>query len=88
MRDQLNIFSVNWIDGMKISKNHFIAQDKAFENALFDVASLGLSPIKFGILPPSAAGEETYNVKISADNQGTVRVLCTFLRELPNAGHV
>jgi hypothetical protein len=74
MRDQLKHFPVNWVDGMKISKNHFIEQDKAFENALFDVASLGLSPVKFGILPPSAAGEETFNVKIAVDNQGTVRV--------------
>jgi hypothetical protein len=74
MRDQLKHFPVNWIDGMKISKHHFIAQDDAWKNALFDVASLVLSPLRYGILPASAAGEETYNIKIALDNQNTLRV--------------
>lgn len=86
MRDQLKHFPVNWVDGMKISKNHFIAQDKAFENALFDIASLGLSPVKFGILPPSSAGEETYNVKIATDNQNTLRVSVLACQAITQSG--
>ena len=74
MRDQLKHFPVNWIDGMKISKNHFIAQDDAAKNALYDLASLMVSPLRYGILPPSQDGEETYNIKISLDNQNTMRV--------------
>ncbi len=74
MRDQLKHFPVNWIDGMKISKNHFIAQDNAAKNALYDVASLIVSPLRYGILPPSEQAEETYNIKISLDNQNTIRV--------------
>lgn len=65
---------VNWIDGMKINKSHFIAQDDACKAALHDAASLSTSPLRYGILPPSAAGEDTFNVQISADNQHTVRV--------------
>ncbi len=74
MRDQLKHFTVNWIDGMKINKNHFIAQDDAYKDALYDVASLSTSPLRFGILPASAAGEDTFNIKISLDNQNTLRV--------------
>ncbi|CAN5750923.1 hypothetical protein BH10BAC3_BH10BAC3_36410 [soil metagenome] len=74
MRDQLKHFPVNWIDGMKISKNHFIAQDDAAKNALYDIASLIVSPLRYGILPPSEQNEETYNIKISLDNQNTIRV--------------
>lgn len=74
MRDQLKHLPVNWIDGMKINKNHFIAQDDASKDALYDVASLSTSPLRFGILPASTAGEDTYNVKISLDNQNTLRV--------------
>ena len=29
MKDQIKHFPVNWVDGMKINKNHFIAQDCA-----------------------------------------------------------
>jgi hypothetical protein len=74
MRDNLKHFPVNWIDGMKINKHHLIAQDDAWKDGLHDVISLTLSPLRFGILPPSASGEDTFNVKISLDNQDTLRV--------------
>ena len=59
---------------MKINKNHFIEQDNAWTDAAQGNASLYLSPIRYGILPPSLAGDETFNVKISYDNQNTLRV--------------
>ena len=74
MRDKQKHFPVNWIDGMKINKNHFIEQDNAWMDALQGMVSLGLSPLRFGVLPPSAAGEETFNIKISFDNQNSLRV--------------
>ena len=74
MRNKRTYFPVNWIDGMKINKTHFIGQDNAYLDAIQEVASLNLSPIKFGILPPSFAGEENFNVKISLDNQESIRI--------------
>jgi hypothetical protein len=74
MRDYPKHFPVNWIDGMKINRNHFIAQDDAWKDALHDVGSLSTSPLRFGILPSSAAGEDTFNVKLSLDNQDVLRV--------------
>jgi len=74
MRDRVKNLPVNWIDGMKINKGHFIAQDDAWRDALNDVAALNVSHVKFGIIPPSSAGEDNFNVKISIDNQNTLRV--------------
>lgn len=74
MRDRLKHLPVNWIDGMKINKNHFIAQDDAWRDALNDVSSVNVSHLRFGILPSSSEGEENYNVKISLDNQNVLRV--------------
>jgi len=74
MRDHIKHLPVNWIDGMKINKSHFIAQDDAWHDALFDTASLCTSPLRFGILPSSAAGEDNFNVRISLDNQNSMRV--------------
>jgi len=74
MRDQLKHFPVNWIDGMKINKQHFIAQHDAWQDALNDVASLAVSPIRFGVLPPSAESEDTFNVRLSLDNQDVLWV--------------
>lgn len=59
---------------MKINKSHFIAQDNAWNNALHEAASLSTSPLRYGILPASAAGEDVFNVNISLDNQNTARV--------------
>jgi hypothetical protein len=86
MRDNLKYFQVNWVDGMKINKNLFIAQDDAAKDALNDVAALNLSPIKYGVLPPAAAGEETFNVNISLDNQNTVRATVLFCQAITSGG--
>jgi hypothetical protein len=74
MRDQQKHFPVNWIDGMKINKNHFIEQDNAWMDALQGIASLQLSPIRFGVVPASLAGEDNFNIKIAIDNQNSLRV--------------
>ncbi|MEP7108443.1 MAG: type VI secretion system baseplate subunit TssK [Ferruginibacter sp.] len=74
MRDNRKHFPVNWIDGMKINKSHFIDQDNAWTDALQDMAALNLSPLRYGVLPSSLAGENTFNIKMSIDNQESIRV--------------
>ncbi|MEO7309886.1 MAG: type VI secretion system baseplate subunit TssK [Chitinophagaceae bacterium] len=73
MRDNLKHYPVNWVDGMKINKDLFIAQDNASLGAMQDFASMQLSAVQFGVLPPAADGGETFNVKIALDNQNTIR---------------
>ena len=74
MREYRKHFPVNWIDGMKINKNHFIDQDNAWADTLQEMASLNLSPVRYGVLPASVARENTFNVKISLDNQDSLKV--------------
>lgn len=74
MRDNIKYFPVNWIDGMKINKDHFIDQDNSWRAMLQDISALHLSPVRYGVLPASISGEETFNVKIALDNQESLRV--------------
>ena len=74
MRDNIKHFPVNWIDGMKINKSHFIDQDNAWNGMLQDLSSIHVSPIRYGILPASISGDSTFNIKISLDNQESLRV--------------
>ncbi len=74
MRDNTKYFPVNWIDGMKINKDHFISQDNAWQGMLQDLSAIHVSPIRYGILPSSVSGDNTFNVKISLDNQESLRV--------------
>lgn len=86
MRSQRKYFSVNWMDGMKINKDHFIAQDNAQQDALNDAVALGLSPVRYGVLPASAAGEDTFHVKLSLDNQQTLQVKVLGLQAVTAGG--
>jgi hypothetical protein len=86
MRKNIKHFPVNWIDGMKINKDHFIAQDNATADALHDTAALNLSPLKYGIVPPSAAGEDNFNVKISLDNQNSLRATVLSVQAITPGG--
>jgi hypothetical protein len=74
MKAHKKYFPVNWIDGMKINKNHFIEQDDAWRNALHNAGSLNTSPIKFGVLASANDSEDNFNVKLALDNQHTLRV--------------
>ena len=74
MREHRKYFPVNWIDGMKINKNHFIDQDNACTDQFQEMTALHLSPVRYGIVPASASGENTFNVKIALDNQESLRV--------------
>ncbi|HQW83560.1 MAG TPA: hypothetical protein PK987_03825 [Ferruginibacter sp.] len=86
MRDKQKHFAVNWIDGMKINKNHFIDQDNAWLDSLQANASLSATPLRYGILAATAAGEETFNVKISYDNQNTIRVSVLACQAITSGG--
>lgn len=43
---------VNWVDGMKISKNHLTQTEDYFIDVTRDIASLRLTDNNFGLLPP------------------------------------
>jgi len=86
MRDNLKHYPVNWVDGMKINKALFMAQDNAMQGAMQDFAAMQLSPLQFGILPPAADGRETYNVKITLDNQNTIRATVLNCQAITSGG--
>ena len=64
---------VNWMDGMKINKSHFIAQNNAFTlQAAQGVSSL-LNNFNYGLLPDKNNGNGV-KIFVSADNQQQVQV--------------
>ena len=48
--------AINWADGMKVNKDHFIGTENFFADQIRDTASLGINNYNFGMLPPLAAG--------------------------------
>ncbi len=64
--------AVHWIDGMKISKEHFIAADHHLSHALREVRAVGLSPHSFGLY--ATEGEDALQIDIQAVPDRTLRV--------------
>jgi hypothetical protein len=78
---------VNWMDGMRIHKDHFVQTDNANKYALLQAASVFTSPIRFGILPFVNTGREGYEVQLAVDNQNTLRVHISSIEAVTLGGH-
>lgn len=53
---------VNWIDGMKVSKDNFIDTDKHYHDLLRDTASLFLTNTNFGLLPSTRGSRNVFDL--------------------------
>lgn len=68
---------VNWTDGMKVNKAHFIDTENFMVDNLRDVASVAVNSYNFGLLPPlkgSGALLSTYEVSKTATDQLQIRI--------------
>ncbi|HOZ51493.1 MAG TPA: hypothetical protein PLU17_06520 [Chitinophagaceae bacterium] len=71
MYNKLSAHPVNWIDGMKINKNHFISTDHATIDSVRDIAQSFLTPYNYGLLPNDEM--DPIQINISIDNQNLIK---------------
>jgi hypothetical protein len=64
---------VNWADGMKINKSHFIAEENAVVYQIAAAAGSWLNDVNYGLLPPGPGGK-ALTLFVSMDNQQKVQV--------------
>jgi len=74
MKAQNTHHKVNWVDGMKINKNHFIDMENAMVSAQHSSNSNNLTPISFGLLPTLSKDQNSIDMTISIDGQSTIHV--------------
>jgi len=65
---------VNWIDGMKINKDHFIATDNNITQQIRNTYLSFINPFNYGILLQSQTDSNSLNILIDIDNQEFVHV--------------
>jgi len=67
---------INWVNGMKLSSNHFTINDLYIQDFVRDAVSLNLHNSNYGLLPPFAGYSNSYDVEImeKATNHLEVRV--------------
>jgi hypothetical protein len=68
--------AVNWIDGMKISSDHFVQTDNFIQDQIRDSNSLTLNNTNFGLLPPFNGDTTSLGIQITerASNHLQVRL--------------
>ena len=84
---QLNSYlPVNWMDGMKINKSHFIMQQNAMVYQLAQNTSCLLNELNYGILPVGHNGTDL-KIFISTDNQKKLQVRIQQCRAITLGGY-
>ncbi len=73
MLEKLNYFPVNWVDGMKINKSHFIAMQDNFTDTIRDAIGTQVTPITYGLLPVQNT-LESVKLSLVIDNHKLLRV--------------
>jgi len=77
---------VNWVDGMKINKSHFIAQENALAYQLAQNTSCMLNELNYGLLPMLSGGQ-SIKLFVSTDNQKKIQVRIQQCRAITAGGH-
>lgn len=74
MDDQFNYKQINWIDGMKIDKNHFIGLENHFIASIADVRKMFSDPFSYGLLPVSGKQEKNPEFEPFLNDQNILKI--------------
>lgn len=84
---EINKYRVNWIDGMKINKNHFIDLENSFIHALKTVEEVNLTPVNYGLLPDYSEKGSSIELSISLDGQSSIEVNVIYCKAITMGGY-
>ena len=86
MHPSLKKTSVNWIDGMKVNKDHFQQTEDWFIDHLKDIAALRLTDYKYGLLPPSDEVSSSADFQMEVEQTQFVKVTLLCCRAITRGG--
>jgi len=72
MGKQIISLPVNWIDGMKINKDHFIATDLNLTRQISNAYKAIVNPYNYGLLLQNNYKKQALNIVVDLDNQSFV----------------
>ncbi len=74
MAENIRHFPVNWIEGMKINKNHFIEQQDNIEDLIRDARSLGINQFNYGLLSTPLSTPFQYTASIDIHRELSINI--------------
>jgi hypothetical protein len=78
--------NVNWVNGMKIRKEHFIQQDNAYDDKVKDVMACSLNSYNYGLLPTGNDATGSFKVSMQIGNHNRLDVKILQLRAVTPGG--
>lgn len=87
MKSNKNYHYVNWIDGMKINKNHFIEFENAVNQAINTAHKNGITPVNYGLLPDYSDQGSAVDIRVSIDGQSTIEVMLNKCQAITLGGY-
>lgn len=82
----LKYYPVNWIDGMKLNRQHFMLTEAAMLDAVRDASNLQLNGWNFGLLSGLQGPASSLEYTIDVDRAGLVRINLRTCRAITPAG--
>ena len=74
MAENIKHFPVNWIDGMKINKNHFIEFQDNMEDLIRDARNLEVNELNYGLLSTPLSRPFQYAISIDTHNELSIDI--------------
>ncbi|TPN81244.1 hypothetical protein [Aquimarina algicola] len=76
---------VNWVDGMKINKDHFIQTENALTQFSQAISSQNITSVNYGLLPLFGS-EDAVEISLSMDGQETIKAELTKCKAITAGG--
>ncbi|MEN8115742.1 MAG: hypothetical protein ABFS16_02110 [Bacteroidota bacterium] len=77
---------VNWIDGMKINKDHFIATDNNITQQIKDTYLSFINPFNYGLLLQDESNNDSLKIIIDIDNQSFIHAKVLSCKAITRSG--
>jgi hypothetical protein len=86
MHPNLRKAAVNWIDGMKVNKNHFLQTEDWLIDHLKDIAAVNLTDHSYGLLPSAEGNNASINFQIEIEQTQFLKVTLLSCRAITRGG--
>lgn len=86
MLPKLQHHLTNWVDGMKINRQHFVDSENALIDALRDAQANSLNGFNYGLLQPLPGEKSALDCNTASNQSSTFKVVVSYCRALTSGG--
>ncbi len=86
MLPKLQHYLTNWVDGMKISRQHFVDSENALIDAVRDAQATALNGFNYGLLQPLPGEKSALDCNTASNQSSTFKVVVSYCRAITSGG--